>query len=307
MKKPRIAVIGLTGQSLLMGIDRFHQSGETLAANCLQIEPGGKGYNQSYACLKLGAHVDFLSAVGDDYYADVAKKHFSDAGGNGHFIKKAKQKTAVGCVLVDQKGNNQVTVFHGATQYLTKEDILLFEDAIAQSDIVLLQLEIPLETTKMAIKVAKKHNKKVILNPAPARNFDEEILHDVWLLTPNEIEAKTIFKIDMQASLDELIATIIQSQIKRIVVTLGEKGVVLICDKTIVRIPAITVETVDTTGAGDQFNAMLAYALGKNISLQNAVQLATKIATLSTMRQGVLNAFMSYNDIKDIIYKSEEV
>lgn len=265
----KISVIGICGMSIFMKVDHFHQLGETLIADDLFFEVGGKGINQAIAASRMEEKVSFLTAVGDDSHGkecmEVARQNNIDAT----FAIKENKKTAIAYILTDKDGNNQVTEFMGAV--LDVSDVMRFEEEISNSDILLLQQEIPHEVNKKAIEIAKKYDVKVILNPAPPRKIDDEIVNDVYVITPNEQEAKFIDS----------------GRFKNVVTTLGSNGCI-INEKTI--IDALKVDAVDTTGAGDAFNGVLASFIAEGENLENSARYAVVASGISVTRKNVLNA-----------------
>lgn len=273
----KIAVIGICGNSIFMHADHFHENGETLVADSVYEEIGGKGINQAVAAARMGAEVSFLAAIGDDTDAQACMDVVQKEGIKGCFSVKKDMRTTFAFILTDKYGENQVTGYHGAE--LTVDDVLGFENEIAQSDILLLQQEVPCEVNEMAAKLAKQHSTKVILNPAPIRVISDEMAETVFVVTPNEQEKQAI-------------------DIKRFrnnITTLGGKGC-LLNENTVV--PAIEVKAVDTTGAGDTFNGVLAVCLAEGFGLMEACEYAVKASGISVGRKYVLNAIPYRNEIE---------
>jgi len=276
MKK--ISVIGLCGKAATMSVDHFHEKGETLIADSLFEEIGGKGLNQAIAASRMGAEVSFLAAVGDDENGRECAKVIKENNVKGFL--KVKERTTVAFILVDKLGENRVTEFEGSV--LTKEDVLSFEDEISTSDILLLQHEVPTEVNEEAVKIAKKHNVRVILNPAPINKVSDSVAENVWIVTPNEQERQAI---DIK-------------RFKNCITTLGEKGC-SINDEEFV--PAIETRTVDTTGAGDTFNGVLAVCLAEGMSLKDSSRYAVAASGISVGIKGVLNAIPKREEIEEKI------
>ena len=246
----KISVIGIAGNSIFMNVDHFHKKGETVNAQSVYEEIGGKGFNQALTCAKMGAEVSFLCAVGEDVFAKQCEQ-------------SAKQY--------------QVTGFRDAE--LSVDDVALFEKEIADSDILLLQNEVPCEVNEAAIKLANKYGVRVILNPAPIRSISENIAKSVFAVTPNEHE---------QSAIDTL-------RFKNVITTLGSKGC-LINGET--NIQALKVKAVDTTGAGDTFNGVLAVCLADGMDIQTACKYATVASGISVTKNGVLNAIPTKEEIE---------
>lgn len=274
----RVAVIGIVGNSVFMTVDHFHQSGETLSADSLYEEIGGKGFNQAVACAKMGAQVSFLGAVGEDTVADQCRRTAQEYGIDGFFAVKKGTASTIAFILTDTNGENRVTVYRSAQ--LTNEDVLDFEPEIAKSDLLLLQNEVPTAVNMTAVELAKKHGVRVILNPAPARDIPDELAQNVFVVTPNEQESRAI---DV-------------SRFKNCVTTLGKNGC---CINDEIFIKSLAVDAVDTTGAGDTFNGVLAVCIAEGMDIQTACEYAVKASGLSVTRQHVLDAIPERREIEN--------
>lgn len=271
----KIAVIGLCGKAATMSVDHFHEKGETVIAESLFEEIGGKGLNQAIAASRMGAEVSFLTAIGDDENGRECAKVIKENNVAGFL--KIKERTTVAFILVDKNGENRVTEFEGSV--LSVEDVRSFEDEIASSDILLLQHEVPSEVNEEAVRIAKKHGIKVILNPAPIAAVPDSIAKNVWMVTPNEQEKQAI-------DIDKF---------QNCITTLGKKGC-SINDKEF--IPSIDVDAVDTTGAGDTFNGVLAVCLAEDMDINKACRYAVVASGISVGRRYVLNAIPYRNEIE---------
>ena len=269
----KISVIGICGNSRFLTLDHFHEKGETVFASGQFEEVGGKGLNQAVAAARMGAQVHFLAAIGDDADADKCVATVKENGVLGTFVKRSGQITTGAVIMTDQNGENRVTVWTGAE--LTPEDVAAFEPAIADSDLLMLQHEVPESVNRAAIALADKHGVKVILNPAPAR----ATCGKVWLVTPNEQE---------KAGLGKL-------QYDHCITTLGSQGC-SIDDQTY--IPALPVQAVDTTGAGDTFNGVLAVCLAEGMSMQEACRWAVTASGIGVTRRGACTAIPGREEIE---------
>ena len=273
----KIAVIGICGNSIFMNVDHFHEKGETLNANSVYEEIGGKGINQAVACAKMGAEVSFLGAIGDDADAEKCRQVAREYGINGFFATKKGMKTTFAVILTDKNGENQVTGYRSAE--LSIEDVISFEEEIKNSDILLLQQEVPESVNEVAVELANKHNVKIILNPAPIRTIPEKIAESVFAVTPNEQEQKAIDT----------------DRFRNVITTLGSKGCSINNEKFI---NAIAVKPVDTTGAGDTFNGTMAVLLAEGKPLETACRYAVLASGLSVTKKGVLNAIPTREEIE---------
>lgn len=276
----KVAVIGLAGNSAFLSVEHFHEGGETIRAKSAHFEPGGKGFNAAVAAKRYGAEVSFLAAVGTEG-AEGIEQFLKKEGINAALIKK-ESGTAFATILTDSEGRNHVTVFQGAQ--LTPEDVDGFAKQIASADVLLLNNEVPEAVNLRAVQIAKAHALPILLNPAPARPLDPYLLEHVSLFTPNEHEL---------AGLEEK---------QNVVVTLGKQGChIRNLDQSI---PAVTVApTMDTTGAGDTFNGVLAAVLAEGAELPDAVKTANLASSIEVTRKGVMPAIPTKTEI--LTYKEK--
>ena len=295
----KIVVIGLSGESVFFQVDHFHREGETINANNLVVEPGGKGYNQAVACKKLGANVDYLTVVGDDYYGSHVIEYLENYDIKVHYDRIKDEKTAFASILTNSQGSNQVTVFGGASNYLTTKHVDLIENAIKEADFLLVQLEISYDVVKKAIDIAKKYNTKIVLNPAPAKNkYFNSILEQVDYLTPNEIEARDIFDIPKEIKIEEY-GKYLQAIVKNdVIITLGANGCLWVSANKYQYFEPRKVKCVDTTGAGDVFNAALTVML-KNNNVVEAIEFAIRASALSVTKPYVMNAIPTKKEVEE--------
>lgn len=263
----RIAVIGIVGESVFLPVEQFHKGGETVVATALHREWGGKGANQALAAARHGAAVSFLAAVEQGDVAEVTD--FCEKNGIAATLAAKEEPSPYAVIMTDATGTNHVTVYQGAQ--LCAADLTAFEKEIACADVLLLTNEVPTEVNERAIAIARHHGVRVILNPAPARALTREILSGVSLFTPNEHEL---------AGLENE---------QSVVVTLGGKGCLL--RETGEIIPSVQAgRVVDTTGAGDTFNGVLAVELAEGQSLHRACLVANAAAGIKVTRRGVADA-----------------
>lgn len=280
---PKISVIGICGNSVFMYADHFHENGETLVADSVFEEIGGKGINQSIAAKRMGAEVSFLCAIGNDENGKKSIAAAKENGINADFKIKYGKVTPFAFILTDKYGENRVTEYKSAE--LDERDVVSFEKEIASSDILLLQQEVPPAVNEKAIEIAQKYNVKVILNPAPIRHISDEIAEKIFAVTPNEQE--------MQA--------INIKRFKNCITTLGKKGCLINGTDSI---SGIEVKAVDTTGAGDTFNGTLAVCIAEGMSLSDAAKYAVTASGISVGRKYVLNA-IPYREETERMLKDE--
>ena len=291
MKENKIAVIGLSGESIFMKMDHFNEEGETVIANTYHIEYGGKGYNQAVAAARYGAKVSFLTLCGDDEISKLVEKSLKNENINSYVIKRKGKKSASACIMIDKDGRNRVVCYPGVSSEMTEEDVLLFEEEIKTSKYLLLQLEMSDESLYKAIELANKYNTFVILNPAPAKKLPIEILKNVYLITPNEHEAKILFDLDNIEDINYL-------NLNNVIITLGENGSILKEKELIYKIPVKVVKPLNTTGAGDTYNGVLAAALLEGKSLLEAAKIACVAASISVTKEFVIDSIPYKEEIK---------
>lgn len=293
----KIAVLGLCGNSVFLKVDHFHAPGETVHAQGLYSEPGGKGYNQAVAAARLGAQVAFLGAVGDD--ADGrACMEFAQKEGILPVPQICKElPSAYASILTDKDGENRVTVFGGAAQLLSPDFIWSNEELLSQCDILLLNNEYPQSCNEAAMEIAQKHGVKVVYNPAPARAVSRQFLKDCYLITPNLSETAVLIG-EAITDLPLLAQKLQDSGIANAVVTLGGDGAAVLADGNAVRIPACKTRAVDTTGAGDTFTAALCVCLLEGKSLVDSAVVAANAAALSVSRQYVMPGLPTMEQVK---------
>lgn len=309
MKK--VLVIGSLNLDMTVQVDHTPVVGETILSKRMDTNAGGKGANQACALGKLGADVTILGAVGKDMYADVQMNSLSTANVNtSRILVKEDVGTGLALITVNKEGNNNIIVVAGANATLSPKDIDDNLDIIMKSDIIILQLEIPLETVCYAAKIAKKLGKIVILDPAPApENFPEELYAYVDIIKPNETELEILTGIEHpEEHLEETTEFIRKKGVKDVIVTLGEKGVYMNSAKLgIEHVPAISVKAIDTTAAGDSFTAALAVMLAKGKALKNAVEFANYVAAIVVTRKGAQSSIPTLKEVISYIEAKENI
>lgn len=277
MKK--ILVIGLSGESVFLQVDRLVNDGQTLTSPPRHVEPGGKGYNQAIALGALGADVEFITTFGTTYREECQRTLIDNKVNILEVTKDAKGSYAV--IIVDKEGNNKVIVDGGASALVTYDDIIKYQKQIDKADIILLQLEYNQEAIKKVIDYAYEKGKMIILNPAPKCTLDKETLAKVTYLTPNEYEV-----------------TLLPDVKTKIIITLGSKGVCFNDFGKEKYYEAYKTKALDTTGAGDVFNAAFAFAKSIDYQDEEAIKFAICASSYKVERQGIINALPTYDDVK---------
>ena len=249
-----IVVVGSMNMDFVFSVERYPQQGETIIGNRFAITPGGKGANQAAAIGKLGGNVSFVSARGSDIYGDELLANLKRSGVNVDKVFRFEDTTTgVAAITVERKGENRIIVVPGANNKLSPSAIDQFKDVISKAQVVLVQLEIPLETVTKTIEIAHAYQTKVVLDPAPATELPEEIYQKIDYLLPNEWEISQLCKRYHLETENEKINKLLDLGVGGIVITKGERGVTYHTKDKIIEQAAIEAEVVDTTGAGDAF------------------------------------------------------
>lgn len=282
----KILVIGSANADLVIHSEKMPVLGETLLGGGFEINAGGKGLNQAVALAKLGGKVSFIGAVGKDAFGELLLKELRQ---NGVEFRGIRPDTPTGIAMITVvNGDNFIVLNEGANGQLTPDVIAEHEDEIAACDICVLQLEIPLDSVKKTIELAKKNGTKVVLNPAPFRKLSPEILKNVDLLIPNEHETFGLTNIhpDSEENCKKAVENLLGFGAKTVILTLGERGCVYNGTDGIVFHPAKQTTVVDTTSAGDTFIGAVTSKLSKGQPLETAIDFATKAAALTVSRSG---------------------
>ena len=289
---PRILVVGSFVVGLTIRVPRAPVLGEGLIGDSLDLGPGGKGTNQAIAAARLGAQVDLLACIGDDMFAEMALRLYAEEGISPEHIHCIPQvNTGVGFVTLLPSGENWIVGHLGANISMTPEHVDAAEDLIARSDIVMSQFEVPLATMARAMELGRKHGALTILNPAPAKPVTPDLMANVDLLTPNETESRILLGLppDDPTPTPRIAARLTELGIERIVVTRGRHGPLVVTPEAIEEVPAVKVQPIDVTGAGDSFNASLAVSLSEGMDLRDAVRQANFAGAYTTTHLGVIN------------------
>ena len=299
MKK--ILVIGSLNMDLVVKVDHNPVTGETIIGSSLDYIPGGKGANQAYTAGKLHSNVTMLGAVGDDANGQVLVNNLKNAGvDTSRILVKKNTPSGTALITVNKEGNNAITVVPGSNGKVTIEDIEDNIDLLEKSDIVVMQMEIPIETVVYVAKKAKEMGKIVFLDPAPVpKEFPYEILPYLDFIKPNETEAAMLTGIkDTLSSYKEAAEKLRKQGVKNVAITLGKEGVYLDseeCGKT--KIDAIDVKVVDTTAAGDSFTAAVAFAVSNGKDYKTAVDFANKVSNVTVTKAGAQTSVPTYEEV----------
>ncbi len=296
----KILVIGSLNMDVVVSLSHLPKPGETIIGRDKQEHPGGKGANQAYAAARLGGTTSMIGRVGSDNYGEVLISSLESAGADtGGIISQDGTSTGLAFICVDENGENTIVVASGANAMLKPEDILANERLMDDADIVLIQLEIPFETVSFAIETAHRKGKTVVLNPAPVRGGLEGIFGMIDILTPNEGELSELAgaRADSTEETEAAAKTLIEKGVGAVIVTLGEKGALLVRKEGTKRFPAKSVKAVDTTAAGDTFSAAICVALSEGNSLEEAVVFANGAAGIAVTRKGAQPSIPSRSEV----------
>lgn len=290
---PRICVVGSSNMDLIVRTARLPQPGETLIAKSFATCPGGKGGNQAVLAARLGAKVTIIGKVGRDAFGEQIRKGYEAEGIDTTYLFDGKEPTGVAMIAVDAQGDNTILVVSGANGELDPRDLSTASAAIKSADVLLCQLEVPLETTCEALRLAHEANVLTILNPAPYQPLPAAMSRIVDLLVPNETELKQLTgsPIPTPRSRRKAAQRLFDTTGIALLVTLGEQGVLGIDRNGQSRWDAFDVEAVDTSGAGDAFLGALSVYLGKRVSFSRAVERAMAIAALTVTRPGTQSSY----------------
>ena len=302
-----ISILGIYVADLAFFGKSIPVPGETLIGESYVIGPGGKGSNQAVAAAKAGAKTFFISKIGNDQFGSMATKIYDEAGVDySKLIISSDHSTGAAGILVDLKsGKNAINVVPGAAATLTYQDIDQASDVIKNSEVFLTQLEAPKKIVFYSLKMAHDNNVVTILNPAPAAFIDQNIFPLIDYFTPNETEVGFYVDHKVENELDAKKASdqFLDWGIKNIVITMGEKGAYYASKEEQFYSPIINLQkpVVDTTGAGDAFNAGLAVALTEKKNIRDAIKFASATAGLSTTKIGTANSMPSRTEIDKLL------
>lgn len=294
--------VDLTGYA-----DHLPIGGETAVGDLIRTSPGGKGSNQMVASHMSGGEALLIARIGDDALSKCLHDFYDRKGFSKKYIKVCKgENTGTAIIEIDKTdAQNRILIIRGANLTLSESDVLAAESDFADADVVLTQLETGDEPIYAAAKLAKKHGKPFILNPAPYRPLDGELLSMVDYITPNETEAGYLTGIEINSVDDAKLAAkkLLSLGVQNVIITLGVKGAYFTDGKREIHIPGIKVKAVETTGAGDAFNGGFATAIGEGMDVETALKFANCTAALSVTRLGAAESMPSREEIDDFMKK----
>lgn len=303
--KKRILMVGSLNMDIVMEMKCMPKKGETILGESLTYSPGGKGANQAFAAGMLGGNAMMLGCVGRDSMGDQLRENMQKSGTDISGIAQVENKpTGVAAIYVDENGDNSIVVISGANSICDAAYLKQNDDLFKQSDYVLFQMEIPAEAVYYGIRRAKELGKTVILNPAPAPDgLPADILQKIDYLTPNETETLKLSGLTEMSEESLLTGAeeLLKKGVKNVIVTMGDKGALLVNDEGKNLYPTRKVKAVDTTAAGDCFNAAFAVGLSEGMSHEEAIRFANTASSISVTRKGAQGSIPSRKEVDAVV------
>lgn len=305
----KVAVFGSFVVDLMARSPHLPTAGETVKGSMFRMGPGGKGFNQCVAAHKAGADVVMITKLGKDVFADVALNTMTQLGmPKDHLFYSAEDETGIALILVDEKtSQNEIIIVPGACGTITPEEVGMIEPVLRESDYVLLQLEVNQNANELVADMAGRYGCRVIVNTAPYAPLTDEFLSKVYMVTPNEVEAEELTGIPVidLASASKAAGFFFRKGVRKVIITLGSKGVFVSSDGREEIVPAFPVEAIDTTGAGDAFSGGLLAALAEGMDIWEAVRFSNALAAISVQRLGTTPSMPTRKEI-DAFLKAHE-
>lgn len=295
-----LLVVGSANADLVIAVERRPETGETVLGSDLAVHPGGKGANQAVAAARLGARTALLARVGADPHGELLLDSQRAAGVDTAGVLTGGAPTGVALITVDPSGDNSIVVSPGANGRLTPEDVRAAARLFRSSRVVSAQLEIPLETVVEAVRSVAPGG-RFVLNPSPPRPLPDELLAACDPLIVNEHEAKVILGVagaDAGEEPEDWARVLLARGPRSVVVTLGSAGALVASAEGMTRVPAVRVDAVDTTGAGDAFTAALAWRLGAGASLAEAAAYASRVGAAAVTKEGAQVSFPTAAEVE---------
>ncbi|MGK0469349.1 ribokinase [Clostridium sp.] len=303
----KICVLGSLNMDIVLKVENMAKIGETIFAKSISNIPGGKGANQAVACSRMGSEVYMIGKVGLDSNGDFLVNQLASDGINTDYVfKDNKESTGTAIINVNSQGNNSIVVVAGANMCINKDEIKQSYSTIKACNVIIAQFETPSEITIEAFNYAKSQGVITILNPAPAKKLDENLLKCTDIIIPNETEAYELTGIlanDLESA-KKAAENFINRGVKYVIITLGSKGATLITKERAELIPAILVKAIDTTAAGDSFIGAVSSMLGtEELSYENlkkAIVFANKVSSIVVQRSGAQPSIPTKKEVIDI-------
>ena len=313
-RKPRILVVGSFVMDVIATTEKVPRSAQTVYGKSFHMAPGGKGANQALQCARLGAQVTMMGCVGDDLFGEKLIEPLKSAGVDvSHVLVRPGVSSGVGHVtleVTEHSAQNRIIVIPGANRTLTVDEVAWIQDEIGTYDMVLLQLEVPLEVNRTVARWAKEAGVPVMLNPAPATDLDDELLRYVTYLTPNEQEASMETGLPLasdengpcRADLQKIAAALWDKGVEHVIITLGGSGSAVVQGSSIRCIPCVHMDHVaDPTAAGDSFVGALSVGLTAGLSQEEALAFASHTAAITVSRMGAMPSLPTLAEVLELV------
>ena len=313
-RKPRILVVGSFVMDVIATTEKVPRSAQTVYGKSFHMAPGGKGANQALQCARLGAQVTMMGCVGDDLFGEKLIEPLKSAGVDvSHVLVRPGVSSGVGHVtleVTEHSAQNRIIVIPGANRTLTVDEVAWIQDEIGTYDMVLLQLEVPLEVNRTVARWAKEAGVPVMLNPAPATDLDDELLRYVTYLTPNEQEASMETGLPLasdengpcRADLQKIAAALWDKGVEHVIITLGGSGSAVVQGSSIRYIPCVHMDHVaDPTAAGDSFVGALSVGLTAGLSQEEAMAFASHTAAITVSRMGAMPSLPTLAEVLELV------
>ena len=295
----KICVIGSINMDLVVNVDEMPKKGQTLIGSNFKEVPGGKGANQSVAASRLGANVCMVGKVGSDGFGQNLLNQLKNNNVDTKYIQIEEGASGVALITVDKNAENAIVVSPGANFKLAQKDIDNCIDAIKESNVVVIQLETPIDTIKYALEKSKELDKFTILNPAPAVKLGDDIIKNVDLLTPNETELEILSGVSINNEDDILKAAqvMLEKGVKKLIVTLGSKGSLYIDKENKIFKKSYKVDAIDTTAAGDSYTGAIAVSLSQGKNVEDAIDFASRVGALCVTKEGAQTSLPTIEEV----------
>ncbi|PGX78683.1 ribokinase [Priestia megaterium] len=288
----KVTVIGSSSMDLVVTSNIRPGAGETVLGESFKTVPGGKGANQAVAAARLGADVSMIGCVGEDHYGKAILENFKSNGVSVENVKPVTDSDSGTAHIILAEGDNSIVVVKGANDYIIPDYVEKAKEKIKEADIVLIQQEIPEETVEYVAQLCQELKVPLLLNPAPARPLKAEVIEQVSYITPNEHEAELLFEGKEKEE-------VLKQYPNKLFITEGKQGVRYFNGEKEVLVPSYQVETIDTTGAGDTFNAALAVALAEGMGFEKGIQFANRAASLSVTKFGAQGGMPTRKEVEE--------
>ncbi|MFR3072628.1 MAG: ribokinase [Paeniclostridium sp.] len=295
----KICVIGSINMDLVVNVDEMPKKGQTLIGSNFKEVPGGKGANQAVAASRLGANVCMVGKVGSDGFGQNLLNQLKNNNVDTKYIQIEEGASGVALITVDKNAENAIVVSPGANFKLAQKDIDNCIDAIKESNVVVIQLETPMDTIKYALEKSKELGKFTILNPAPAVKLGDDIIKNVDLLTPNETELEILSGVSINNEDDILKAAqvMLEKGVKKLIVTLGSKGSLYIDKENKIFKKSYKVDAIDTTAAGDSYTGAIAVSLSQGKNVEDAIDFASRVGALCVTKEGAQTSLPTIEEV----------